>query len=100
IEAPGTVTIDEDFAKSLGLESLDKLKNAVKERIAREHAGMSRQKLKRMLLDSLDAMHKFDPPPTLVEDEFTNVWTAVQNELKQNNRTFEDEGTTEEKAKE
>src|SRR5882757_4749934 len=30
IEAPGTVTIDEAFAKSLGLVSLDKLKEAIK----------------------------------------------------------------------
>ena len=42
--------------------------------IAREHAGMSRQKVKRQLLDELDAKHKFEPPPTLVEDEFDNVW--------------------------
>jgi trigger factor len=100
IETPGSVTVDEEFAKSLGLESLQKLKDAIKERIAREHAGMSRQKLKRMLLDKLDLMHKFEPPPTLLEDEFKNVWTAVENDLKQNNRSFADEGTTEEKAKE
>jgi len=52
------------------MESLDKLKGLVKERIAREHGGMSRQKLKRQLLDQLDTMHKFAPPPTLIEDEF------------------------------
>jgi trigger factor len=100
IEAPGAVTIDEALATSLGMESLDKLKTLVKERIAREHAGASRQKLKRQLLDQLDAMHKFDPPPTLVEDEFTNVWNAIESDLKQQGRTFADEGTTEEKARE
>ncbi len=100
VEAPGTVTIDDAFATSLGMESLDKLKALVKERIAREHTGMSRQKLKRQLLDQLDAMHKFAPPPTLVEDEFKNVWNAIESDLKQQNRTFADEGTTEEKARE
>ena len=39
IEAPGTVTVDDAFAKSLGLESLDKLKEAVKGRLQQEHAG-------------------------------------------------------------
>src|SRR4029077_2940114 len=78
IETPGMVTVDEDFAKSLGLESLAKLRDAVKERIVREHAGMSRQKLKRALLDELDAKHKFDPPPSLVEEEFDRVWKSVQ----------------------
>ena len=72
----------------------------MKGRIAREHGGMSRQKLKRQLLDQLDAMHKFAPPPTLVEEEFSNVWNAIENDLKQQGRTFADEGTTEEKARE
>ena len=38
-------------------------------------------------------------PPTLAEEEFKNVWHAV-NDLKAQGRTFEDEGTTEEKARE
>jgi trigger factor len=100
VGAPGAVTIDDEFAKTLGAESLAKLKEAVKERIAREHALASRQKLKRALLDRLDERHKFEPPPSLVEQEFANVWSQVENDLKQQNRTFEDEGTTEEKARE
>jgi trigger factor len=100
IEAPGTVTIDEAFAKSLGLESLEKLKEAVKGRLQQEHTGLSRQRLKRQLLDKLDEMHKFALPPTLAEDEFKSVWNAVESDLKAQGRTFTDEGTTEEKARE
>ena len=100
IETPGEVTVNEDFAKSLGMESLDKLKGAIRDRLTREHASVSRQKLKRTLLDELDKLHKFDPPPTLVEEEFKNVWGTVQSDLKSQNRTFADEGTTEEKATE
>jgi trigger factor len=99
VEAPGAVTIDDDFAKTLGLESLAKLRDAVRERVEREHAAASRQKVKRALLDQLDALHKFEPPPTLVEEEFKNVWSTIENDLKQQNRTFADEGTTEEKAR-
>jgi trigger factor len=99
IETPGKVTVDDEFAKSLGLESLDKLRDAVKDRIAREHAAMSRQKIKRALLDELDRMHKFDPPPTLVEEEFDRVWKSVLQELEHEHKTFADENTTEEKAK-
>jgi trigger factor len=99
VEAPGAVTLDDDFAKALGLESLAKLRDALRERIGREHTAASRQKLKRALLDQLDEHHKFEPPPTLVEQEFTNVWTAIEDDLKQQGRTFEDEGTTEEKAR-
>jgi trigger factor len=100
IEAPQAVTVDDEFAKSLGLESLTKLREMVKERLTREHAGMSRQRVKRKLLDELDARHKFEPPPSLVEDEFNNVWKTVLDDLQSRKRTFEDEGTTEEKAKE
>ena len=100
IEAPGTVTVDDTFAKSLGMESLDKLKGAIKERLTREHAAASRRKLKRALLDQLDTLHKFAPPPTLVEEEFKNVWSTVLSDLQSQNRTFADEDTTEEKARE
>jgi len=100
IETPGTVTVNDDFAKSLGMESLDKLKSAMRDRLTREHAAASRQKLKRVLLDELDRLHKFAPPPTLVEEEFKNVWGTVMSDLQSQNRSFADEGTTEEKAQE
>lgn len=100
IEAPGTVTVDDEFAKSLGLESLAKLRDAVKDRIARDHQSMTRQKVKRQLLDELDQRHSFEPPPTLVEEEFDRVWKSVLGELESEHKTFADENTTEEKAKE
>jgi trigger factor len=100
VEAPGAVTLDDDFAKTLGLESIAKLREVVRERIEREHASASRQKVKRALLDQLDTAHKFDPPPTLVEEEFNSVWSTLENDLKQQGRSFADEGTTEEKARE
>ncbi len=100
IDQPGTVTVDEEFAKSLGLESLEKLRETLKARLQQEHTGQSRQKLKRKLLDQLDQLHKFAGPPTLIEEEFKNVWNVVENDLKTQGRTFADEGTTEEKARE
>jgi trigger factor len=100
VESPQAVKTDDEFAKSLGLESLAKLREMVKERLVREHGGMSRQKVKRKLLDELDAKHKFTPPPSLVEDEFNNVWKTILDDLQSRKRTFEDEDTTEEKAKE
>ncbi len=99
IEAPGAVKTDDEFAKLLGLESIAKLREAVKERIVREHLAMSRQKLKRALLDELDKRHTFEPPPTLVEEEFDRVWKSVLSELENEKKTFADEDTTEEKAK-
>jgi trigger factor len=99
VETPGPLTVDDAFAKSLGLDSLAKLKEMVKNRLAQEHAVISRQRLKRLLLDQLDARHKFALPPTMIEDEFTNVWQTVTGELEAQKRTFADEGTTEEEAR-
>lgn len=99
IETPGTVEINDEFAKTLGLESLEKLREVVKDSLNREHSGVSRQKLKRSLLDALDKMHKFDPPPSLVEEEFDRVWKSVLQEMENEKKTFADENTTEDKAK-
>ncbi|MGA2126378.1 MAG: trigger factor [Xanthobacteraceae bacterium] len=99
IEAPGPVATGDELAKSLGMESLQKLQEAVRERVAREHAAATRQKIKRALLDALDARHKFDLPPTLVEEEFASVWRTVLGDLESQGRSFGDEGTTEEAAK-
>jgi len=100
IEKPSEITIDDAFATSLGMESVQKLSQAVRERINQEYAVASRQKLKRELLDKLDVLHKFEAPPSLVEQEFTNVWNTVLADLRSQNRTFEQEGTTEEEARE
>jgi trigger factor len=100
VETPGAVSMDDAFAKTMGLESLDRLKQAVRERLQRDLTAASRQRLKRQLLDQLDESHKFALPPTLAEQEFNNVWNAVEGDLKAQNRTFADEGTTEEKARE
>jgi trigger factor len=99
IETPGKVEVNDEFAKSVGLESVAKLREVVKDSITREHTGMARQKVKRALLDQLDKMHKFDPPPSLVEEEFDRVWKSVLQELETEKKTFADENTTEEKAK-
>jgi trigger factor len=100
IDVPGTVTVDDAFATSLGQASLAELRQSIKTQLEQNHAAQSRQKLKRKLLDQLDSLHRFEAPPTLVDEEFKNVWQVVENDLRAQGRTFEDEGTTEEKARE
>lgn len=99
VEAPGEVTVDDDFAKSLGMESLAKLRDAVKGRAQQEYATVTRRRLKRALLDQLDEHHKFDLPPTMVEEEFDNVWKTIVDDLQTQGRSFADEGTSEEDAR-
>ncbi len=100
IEAPGETKIDDEFAKTLGLESLDKLKEAARERLVAEFAGATRQRVKRALLDRLDDSHKFEAPPSLIEEEFNLMWNSIKAEMESSGKTFADENTTEEAAKE
>ena len=100
IEAPQETEINDEFAKTLGLESLDKLKEAARERLTTEFAGATRQRVKRMLLDRLDEAHRFEAPPSLVEEEFNLMWNSIKAEMESSGKTFADEDTTEEGARE
>ncbi len=100
IDAPQKTDINDEFAKSLGLESLDKLKDAARERLSAEFTTATRQKVKRMLLDRLDEAHQFEGPPTLIEEEFNLMWNSIKAEMESSGKTFADENTTEEASKE
>ncbi len=100
VAAPGEAPADEDFAKSLGVESFEKLEEAVKSQLQRELDNATKTRLKRLLLDALNERHSFELPPSLTEAEFEGVWRNVTRSLEQSKNSFEDEGTTEEKARE
>lgn len=99
LAGPEPVKVDDDFAKGLGLESLDKLKAQVRSRLDQEYETLSRAKLKRALLDALDKTHQFDVPPSLLEQEFNGIWSSIEQEMKKQGTSFADEGKTEEEAK-
>ena len=100
VESPVDTVIDDEFAKTLGLESLDKLKEAAKERLTTEYAGATRQRVKRVLLDRLDETHQFGAPPSLIEEEFKLMWNSIKSEMESTGKSFADENTTEEAAME
>jgi trigger factor len=93
------VPIDDQLATRFGAESLDKLRDTLRQQVQAQYGLASRQKVKRRLLDQLDAMHSLELPPGLVEQEFETIWRQVQTELTRAGRTFEDEATTEESAR-
>jgi trigger factor len=53
-----------------------------------------------MLLDRLDEAHRFEAPPSLVEEEFNLMWKSINAEMESGGKTFADEDTTEEAARE
>lgn len=72
--------VDETLATNLGLDSLDKLKEILKDQLSAELARLTRTHLKRKLLDHLAAAHDFAVPPSMVEAEFTQIWQQLEHE--------------------
>ncbi len=99
VASPKDAEIDEEFAKRFGIDSLDKLKEALRDQLVSQFGAATRQKVKRQLLDALDEKHQFELPPTMVEQEFNNIWGQVEQDMQRSGRSFEDENTTEETAK-
>ena len=82
VEADSPV-IDEEFAKNLGLESLDKLKELVRAQVEQETARLTRTQMKRQLLDKLASTHDFPVPQSMVEAEFEQIWQQLTSETEQ-----------------
>ena len=84
IKEPKEVEINDEFAKSLGEESLDALRAKVVERIKADYENASKMKLKRALLDVLDKEYSFDLPAKLVEAEYDGIVKQYEQAKKYN----------------
>jgi len=100
IKAEAETKIDDEFATRIGLESLDKLKDLLRQNLNQQYAGAARFKLKRSLLDALDAAHSFDLPPKMVEAEFDGIWKQVEADKEAGRLTPEDAKKSDKKLKE
>jgi trigger factor len=99
VASPKEQPIDDAFAGKYGFQSLAELQAAVRGNIEADYDKASRAKLKRALLDALDKKFSFDLPEGLVEQEFSTIWSQLEFERKRSGKSFEDEGTTEEAAR-
>jgi trigger factor len=93
------IVIDDELAKKLGIESAERLREVVREQIESQYGSITRQKVKRQLLDALDEQYKIESPSKLVDAEFNNIWAQITNDLEQAGKSFEDEDTTEDEAR-
>ena len=80
VRAPIEGAIDDEFAKQLGLESLDQLRGLFRGQLEQEVAGQTRTQMKRALLDQLAAAHAFEVPPSMVEAEFAQISEQLKQE--------------------
>ena len=80
VKVPGETKIDDEFAKSLGLEGIEQLRGLLRGQLEQETAGLTRTQMKRQLLDVLAAGHDFEVPPSMVEAEFGQIWQQLLQE--------------------
>src|SRR5262249_17873082 len=81
VKLEGESKVDEDFAKSLGLEGLEQLQGLVKAQLEQQTAGLTRTQMQRQLLEQPAADHDFDVPPTRVDAEFAQIWQQLEAEI-------------------
>lgn len=80
VKIAGESAIDDEFAKTLGLQSLDQLKGLLRDQQTQELNGLTRTHMKRRLLDQLAASHDFEVPPSMLEAEFANIMAQLEHE--------------------
>jgi trigger factor len=91
--------LNDEFAKTLGVDSLARLRELVGAKIGSEYASVAHMKLKRQILDALDKAHDFVLPESLVTGEFDMIWRQVTESLKSDNKTFPETGKSEEELR-
>ncbi len=94
VSAPKSLGLDEELAKKYGFESLDAMKTAVRGNLEADFHKVSRDKMKRALLDALDSRYAFDLPESLVEREFSNIWGQHEQESQRAGQPLVEEGKT------
>ena len=100
VAKPAEAEVNDALAEALGVENLEKLRELVTTQIESEYEQISQAKLKRSLLDVLDEKHQFPLPPSLVDGEFNAIWTELTENMKKDEKTFEDEGKNEDDVRE
>ncbi len=100
VRAPAAVTVDDEFAKSIGAEDLAGLKSMIREQIGSEYQQVTRGRLKRDLLDALADMIDFEVPPGLLEHEFNDIWRQIEDAKSRDALDEEDKGKSDDELKE
>jgi trigger factor len=74
------LTVDDELAKKLGVESLEQLTKDIRDHHEQELKSLSRMRLKRALLDQLDKLYSFPLPRGLIEREYETISRRLQEE--------------------
>jgi trigger factor len=89
----------DESVKPLGFDKLDDLLDVLRNGSEKDLQTASNQRLKRQMLDVLDAANKFEAPADLVSAEHEALWRAQLQELRVRNLPIDALGKSPEEAK-
>ena len=81
VKRPEKAIIDDELANKMGLDTLDELKKALTDQIKSDYDRVSRNRVKRKLLDELADRHDFEVPVGLVDAEFQSIWDQFGSQV-------------------
>ena len=72
--------VDDALAERHGVPDVAGLRERIREELGARYERASRARLKRSMLDALDARHRFEVPPGMVAREFDAIWKQIEND--------------------
>ena len=99
VKRPEAAAIDDEFAKKMGLESLEELKKTLTDQIKSDYNRVARNRVKRKLLDELAEQYEFEVPTGLVDAEFDAIWQQFGEQIAKSDGEDGESGKSEEEFK-
>ena len=83
ISAPVLPEVNDEFAKSFGVEGLETFRDEVRKTMEKELDQAIKAKVKTAVMDTLLEANKLDIPGALIEDEITRLQEQTQEQMKE-----------------
>ena len=91
--------VDDELAKKLGFEEIARVRDLITQQIQREYDQVSRQRIKRQLLDALAGIATFPTPESMVTAEFDTIWQRIEADRAQGQQDEDDKAKDEDTLK-
>ena len=99
MKKPSIPALDDALAQGFGFQDVAGLMTEVRAQMQRDLDKLSRIRVKRQLLDALAAKASFTVPEGMVEAEFRQIWSRVEEDRKAGRLDPEDSGKDEDTLK-
>lgn len=95
LKKPVDPAIDDELAKKMGFESLEKLRELISSQAENEYSQLTRLRIKRELLDKLAERTDFEAPESMIEAEFGQIWQRIEQDRQNGSLDEEDASKSE-----